>query len=607
MDFSEINQPTYIWGEPSFDSLFYCAIIGKDRVLRETDISEKSKYTKRIKINNNGGVLQSGELSFSHGLNSIIGNSGSGKTLLLNLIKLKLTGDNLKNAISSTESNYSNMYEGSDIEIYDNESNLMNIDDVNIFEGENLYRQIVTTLTHDKDKLLTDLNAAPSFKNTEKLVHVFNKELNKYITDRILVNNANKSINESLVKMLASTEYLKNNKSVPGSLEYLIDPKIRTTQQELISLIQNSDVDITKAKQNFDFIKTLLTKYDLANEQSNLSAIRFKILKNILLKTNEFKRRQTNAEANLIIKTKLSNLVSEYNKTVGQRTRVVNESKQIISDEVEKIINRLKETTLVNKQILIPVLEESRFIDSVEKNDEIIKLENFSIDKNINYDEITEYFDSAIGSGQNRILKSEFSSSKGKNENLYPINLFNLDSVKRFAQIFIDKEYTNGNIFRLVPDKYIKYDIMIKNLDDKYQLISSLSAGQLSKIYINLLIDSKLQAIENNAIILYDQPDNNLEKAFILDILGRKLAELKRKYQVIITTHEPLLVVNSDSNSIIKAENDPVAGVSNINYENLTMYDVGDKIAAIDKIARLIDGSYEAIKKRNQIYGGFNI
>lgn len=121
------------------------------------------------------------------------------------------------------------------------------------------------------------------------------------------------------------------------------------------------------------------------------------------------------------------------------------------------------------------------------------------------------------------------------------------------------------------------------------------------------MIDSKLKSFENNAIILYDQPDNNLEKEFILNVLGEKLSELKRKYQVIITTHEPLLVVNSDSNNIIKVTNDPISGKNNISFETLTLYDIGDIEAAIDKIAKLIDGSHSAIKLRNQIYGGISL
>jgi predicted ATPase len=322
---------------------------------------------------------------------------------------------------------------------------------------------------------------------------------------------------------------------------------------------------------------------------------------------NEKQKQKINNNANLIIKSKISSIVGDYNKTIGQRTKVVNESKQIVSDETENVINKLKEITILEYQLHIPTLDSEELIRSVKKDEDIIKLANFKINKDIGYEDITEYFDSAIGSGQSKILKSEFSPSGGKNASLYPIDLFDLDKVKTFADIFVSKGYTNSNIFRLNANKFIQYDILIKNLDSKYQLISSLSAGQLSKIYINMLIDTKLKAMENNAVIVYDQPDNNLEKTFILKTLGRKLAELKKKYQVIITTHEPLLVINSDSNNILRAENDPIAGVNNIKYENLSMFDVADKSAAIEKIASLIDGSHDAIKLRNKIYGGFDL
>ena len=400
---------------------------------------------------------------------------------------------------------------------------------------------------------------------------------------------------------------MRNNKSVPGSIEYIIDSKIKTTHQEISTAIVNIDLDVTNAKKSFDSITSLLKKYNLAEDIKLLTSIRFNLLKKLHLNMNEKQKQKINNNANLIIKSKISSIVGDYNKTIGQRTKVVNESKQIVSDETENVINKLKEITILEYQLHIPTLDSEELIRSVKKDEDIIKLANFKINKDIGYEDITEYFDSAIGSGQSKILKSEFSPSGGKNASLYPIDLFDLDKVKTFADIFVSKGYTNSNIFRLNANKFIQYDILIKNLDSKYQLISSLSAGQLSKIYINMLIDTKLKAMENNAVIVYDQPDNNLEKTFILKTLGRKLAELKKKYQVIITTHEPLLVINSDSNNILRAENDPIAGVNNIKYENLSMFDVADKSAAIEKIASLIDGSHDAIKLRNKIYGGFDL
>lgn len=606
-DFSSIIEPTYIWGEPSFDSLFYCAIMGKDRVMRESDIIEKNKYIKKVEIVNNGGVLKDSTLLFSHGMNSIIGNSGSGKTLLLNLIKLKLTGKNLSNSISTTDADYSELYNDIDVIIYDNEDNPVDVGDINVFEGENLYKQIVSTLTYDKNKLLKDLNATPTFEETEKLVANFNANLNDYITDRIKINKKSKSIDNSLIKYFASIDYLKSNKRVQGSIEYIIDSKIKTKQKDLSKKIKTKLEDIDKTKSSFEVIDELIKNYKLDEEELALNSIRFKLLKRILSDKNNFNNEFIRIDANLMFKNKLVEIISEYNETIGQRTKTVNDSKQIIGDEAEKIVNELKQISLTRNQLLVPILEEEKLLESVKKNDEIIKLSNFTINKNIEYEDIVEYFDSAIGTGQGKILKSEFSNAKGKNDDLYPINLFNHDSVKRFSEKFIEKEYSNNNMFRLNSDKFIKFDILIRDLEGDYKQISSLSAGQLSKIYINLLIDNKLKAMENNAVILYDQPDNNLEKTFILDTLGRKLADLKQRYQVIITTHEPLLVINSDSNSIVKAENDPIAGENNISYDNLTMYDVGDKLAAIEKIAQLIDGSHKAIKKRNQIYGGFNL
>lgn len=605
-NFSSITEPTYIWGDASFDSLFYCAIIGKDRVMREADIIEKNKYIQRVEIRNKGGALKDSTLLFSHGMNSIIGNSGSGKTLLLNLIKLKLTGKNLSNSISTTGADYSDLYSDIDVKIFDNENNIVDVDDINVFEGENLYKQIVSTLTYDKNKLLKDLNATPTFEETEKLVSKFNSGLNDYITDRITVNKKSIDVDNSLIKYFASIDYLKSNKSVQGSVEYIIDSKLKTEKNELSKKIQTNIDDITTTKSSFEVIDKLIEKYRL-EEKTALNSIRFKLLKKILSDKNTISREHIKLEAGLVIKNKLIEIVNEYNETIGQRTKAVNDSKQIIGDEVENILNALKQIALIRNQLVIPVLEEEKILYSINKNDEIIKLSNFTINKNIEYEDIVEYFDSAIGSGQGKILKSEFSNAKGKNDDLFPINLFDASSVKKFADKFVEKEYSNNNIFRLNADKFIKFDILIKDLEDDYRQISSLSAGQLSKIYINLLIDNKLKAMENNAVILYDQPDNNLEKTFILDTLGRKLADLKQRYQVIITTHEPLLVINSDSNSIIKAENDPIAGENNIGYENLSMYDVGDKLAAIEKIAQLIDGSHKAIKKRNQIYGGFNI
>lgn len=601
-DFSNITEPTYIWGEPSFDSLFYSTMIGTDRIYRETDIIKKSRYIKRITIKNHGGVLNDSEINFSHGLNSIVGNSGSGKTLLLNLIKNKLTGENLQNAVSSSSSDYADMYKESTIEIYDSNDDPINIDEFNVFEGENLYRQIVSSINNNKIEILKSLNAVPTYYETRKIINNFNIQLNTYITQRIRISDIMKKIDESLTKMIASAEYLKNNKQEEDNIEYIINPSIYTRRRDIISSMDEIKNDLIKVKNIYSDLDIILKKYKIDEDKFQMNDLFLELFKNIAKKFYEENKDRINNEAKINYSQKISEVVTEYNSIVGERAKVALESKQILNNEAENIVNLLKEKIELENNLIVPNLDADKIKDSIYINSDIIKLENISIYKTFEYDDLTLFFDNVIGNGREKLNKTLFSYYKTNS-----LNLFDKNSVEQFANIFVEQKYSNDSIFRFVSDKFISFKIMIKDLENCYKDIETLSAGQLSKIYINILIDTKLKAMENNAIILYDQPDNNLEKRFILEILGKKLNELKKKYQVIITTHEPLLVINSDSNSIILATNDPVNGKNSISFENLSMYDVGDKEAAVDKVASLIDGSRKAIRLRNQVYGGINI
>lgn len=601
-DFSNITEPTYIWGEPSFDSLFYSTIIGTDRIYREADIIKKSRYIKRITIKNHGGVLNDSEINFSHGLNSIVGNSGSGKTLLLNLIKNKLTGENLLNAVSSSSSDYADMYKESTIEIYDSNDDPINIDEFNVFEGENLYRQIVSSINNNKIEILKSLNAVPTYYETRKIINNFNIQLNTYITQRIKISDIMKKIDESLTKMIASAEYLKNNKQEEDNIEYIINPSIYTRRRDIISSMDEIKNDLIKVKNIYSDLDIILRKYKIDEDKFQMNGLFLELFKNITKNFYEENKNRINNEAKINYSKKISEVVTEYNSIVGERAKVALESKQILNNEAENIVNLLKEKIELENSLIVPNLDADKIKDSIYINSDIIKLENISIYKTFEYDDLTLFFDNVIGNGREKLNKTLFSYYKTNS-----LNLFDKNSVEQFANIFVEQKYANDSIFRFVSDKFISFKIMIKDLENCYKDIETLSAGQLSKIYINILIDTKLKAMENNAIILYDQPDNNLEKRFILEILGKKLNELKKKYQVIITTHEPLLVINSDSNSIILATNDPVNGKNSISFENLSMYDVGDKEAAVDKVASLIDGSRKAIRLRNQVYGGINI
>ena len=125
------------------------------------------------------------------------------------------------------------------------------------------------------------------------------------------------------------------------------------------------------------------------------------------------------------------------------------------------------------------------------------------------------------------------------------------------------------------------------------------------RLYINKMFEDKISKEGSNTIILYDQPDTNMEKIFILEELVSKISNLRNNNQIFITTHEPLLVVNADSNNIIVAQNDKTASKPNeIQYFNKSFVGINSKKELMKEVAMLIDGNPEAVKLRSTLYGG---
>lgn len=138
-----------------------------------------------------------------------------------------------------------------------------------------------------------------------------------------------------------------------------------------------------------------------------------------------------------------------------------------------------------------------------------------------------------------------------------------------------------------------------------YRSIEEYSAGMLSKIYVSYFLDRTIQKEGSNTIVLYDQPESNMEKEFLLRILGDKLKELRKTHQIFVATHEPLLVVNADANEIILANNDKRIDVINcISYENRSFVGAHGKRELVESVASLIDGGTDAVKRRSTIYEG---
>lgn len=603
--FSKLKNVTYIWGENSFESLYYAAIIGKKRLFSSKDISNKNRYIYSIEISPREiGSLSKSTIFCSHGLNSIIGSSGAGKTLLLNLIKRCLTGENLINAASSNKCDYSDLYGDAQVVIKDQNGKIINPKEIDVFEGDNLYQTIIKTYSSDKSEVLNLLKASPNFQPLLNTIMLFNKSVSAYIMSIRKETKLLKSIDDSMRLIKEANVYLRANKVSEKVISTTFDVDWNQKLSDSKNKCEAVNSDLSLLMDNLATLKNLAIKYKLSSNKTFLSA--FKSLSSLMLATikkesynlkNEEIRAQLYCDAYGL----LSTFLEEYNKQEGVVVETINQSNKTIFEKSNYIVDCLKKMVLNQLERATPKLDESTLLNSIAiNNDGKAKISNIKFNHIVKWDDAKDFLGD-FWSKKAFKKKSEFKASYGER-----IDLFSFDSYKGFLNKIAETDETPENFFSPELDEFMTYDIEV-SFEGKFVNIENLSAGQLSKVYINNLIDDEISNTGVNSIILYDQPDNNLEKPFISEVLGLKLNELKKKHQIFITTHEPLLVVNTDSNNIIEVKNEKFVGKKSvISFSNPSLVSSNSQEEAVEQIAKLMDGSKKAIELRNDIYGGMS-
>ena len=145
--------------------------------------------------------------------------------------------------------------------------------------------------------------------------------------------------------------------------------------------------------------------------------------------------------------------------------------------------------------------------------------------------------------------------------------------------------------------------------------IHKMSTGKASFILLKLII--KLS--KDDAPILIDQPEDNLDNRSVSKELVEFLKEKKKERQIILVTHNPNIVVNADAENIIIAnqkgqnEDDQKGSLYQFDYINGALEDTFPKNTDIkdllksmgirEHIAEIVEGGKEAFKKREEKYG----
>ena len=100
-------------------------------------------------------------------------------------------------------------------------------------------------------------------------------------------------------------------------------------------------------------------------------------------------------------------------------------------------------------------------------------------------------------------------------------------------------------------------------------------------------------------VIMIDQPEDDISNKIVSDELVKYINENRDKKQIIIVTHNPVLVVNLDVDNVIILNKDYK---NNIDVKSGCLeYSNGD-YSIISEIANSMDGGLETVEKRFRLY-----
>jgi len=440
-------------------------------------------------------------------------------------------------------------------------------------------------------------------------------------------------------KLEECNENIKNKLEEVNQLNQVIEliGKLKETSTTYLGDIKLKDT--SNDKENIiDVLNRILNYYD--NVPTELKAIINKFTSELKLLNSKFRNELDELHYDL----KLNNLnknISEIREKISPLLAKLKNQKEIIplQEKRKAKINDLQKSQSFNKKI------GAIYIEYVKQQDDIYTYliqrnsaydaicncvnENF---KNVNNDiciEMKSFFrkaDSTFFSLVNKnkeALKSSFFYKIYPNEEDF-FNYNELPSLfkkakrvingslefkdKRINTINLNKEATFENTLRSLTEDKIFFDFDIKYKDD---ILSRMSPGKKGTLLLILL----LSLSNSESPIIIDQPEDNLDNRTIYGELCSMIRTSKINRQIIMATHNANLVVGTDSENIIVANQSgaevnsstPKFDYINGPIENSLEDDTNEnellRIGIKEHVCVILEGGKEAFEKREQKYG----
>ena len=138
------------------------------------------------------------------------------------------------------------------------------------------------------------------------------------------------------------------------------------------------------------------------------------------------------------------------------------------------------------------------------------------------------------------------------------------------------------------PDRYV---LQLMVAPGEYRDMARLSGGSQVSLLLSLLLET-----DDDRPLVIDQPEEELDKAYLFDVVLPALRRLKGLRQILFVTHDANIVVNGDADQVVYLQADSdrgwVAAEGAIETDSVR-----------DAILTVLDGGEAAFELRSRKYG----
>lgn len=663
---------TWIKGEPTLNGLKQILNEPYTRVILGDKPDEKISYNiiDKVRFVCNNENFSNEWIEINSDLNTIIGGKSSGKSLLLYLIakanlKEKIQDKNIKYELEKLGiEDFEVLWKDGTKTSLKNETPIRNITYIpqlylnNIVEkNKDELEEVILNIILEKNDLKDfHANFQDKIFNLENMIKADSEKIFSIIKKREEYENKLLNLPEQNSIEIEIEKIKKEIDILQTEAKLSKDDKI--FYENLKNFIEELQKQLAEKTQELTGVDNITPKIEIMHSeiQSNYSEFK-KYISNIFIR-EEFKT---------TIDSKINLIMANFEKEATALKNIIPNSKDVVKSEIEKIKLELDEKEKEIKPLQLKI-SGMNSIQELEKNiqkekeklNERKKIEQQKIESNEEIEEIKKEIENNL-----KTLKEEYCEMKDKfmqNKNISQSNnlelevgiIFDKETFKErfntrldlrksldklFEECFIDEEilYDYSSIEKILikifnkilNDKELKmkkgstkFDItqeLFKNyfkftydLKQNQDNLLSMSPGKRGLILFQLYLQFSLSEFP----ILVDQPEDNLDNRTVYNELKDFIIEKKIQRQIIMVTHNANLVVSTDAEEVIVAnqsgeigsnENkkyrfEYVSGALENTFSDSSQKGVLNRKGIKEHVCEILEGGEEAFKNRNKKY-----